>query len=134
MEFQNMLDNIYDQLGEATSKKLVLPNPVIETSTTNTYWKNIKKILQTINRPPDHFVDYMNKEIGNVNWMSSSKSDGLVMIGKYKKQKISNLLCNYMNQYVICNICSSSDTTISKNKNIKGYRLYCKKCVSQYNI
>ena len=84
MDFTNMIDTIYDQLEDSTSNKLVLPNPVIEISTTNTYWKNIKKILQTINRPPDHFVDYMNKEIGNVNWLSSSKSDGLVIIGKYK--------------------------------------------------
>tara|TARA_A100001037_G_C14952475_1_gene545626 strand:+ start:202 stop:606 length:405 start_codon:yes stop_codon:yes gene_type:complete len=134
MDFTNMIDTIYDQLEDSTSNKLVLPNPVIEISTTNTYWKNIKKILQTINRPPDHFVDYMNKEIGNVNWLSSSKSDGLVIIGKYKPAKINGLLYNYVKQYVICNICNSYNTTISKNKHIKGYQLYCKKCLSQYNI
>jgi translation initiation factor 2 beta subunit (eIF-2beta)/eIF-5 len=66
--FNQMLDNVYLQLEEKIVKstsKLSIPVPVIEMSTTNTYWKNIKKILQTINRPGEHFITYLQKELKN---------------------------------------------------------------------
>ena len=49
--FNDMLDDVYIELDILTSNttKLVIPNPIIEKSTTNTYWKNVKKILQLIN-------------------------------------------------------------------------------------
>ena len=101
MDFESMLDNIYENLEQKQKKKLVLPKLEISTSTTNTYWKNVKKFLQTINRGPNHFIEYMNKEIGQTNWVSSSKSDGIVIIGKVNKNKIVTLIQNYTKEYVI---------------------------------
>lgn len=134
--FEEMLDNVYVQLNEIKhpTTKLIIPIPIIEQSTTNTYWKNIKKILITINRPGDHFVDYLNSELKTGNWISSSKSDGLVLLGRFNNKVLTQVLHNYVKKYVICNICKSANTTLDKNKDLRTYVISCNQCNSKYGF
>lgn len=134
--FEEMLDSVYEQLEEMNqpNRKLVIPAPVIEQSTTNTYWKNIKKILMVIDRSPDHFVDFLNKELKTGNWVSESKSDGLVLIGKFKIAQITAVLQEYVKKYVVCNICKSLETKLEKNKDLRCYKVDCTKCHSSYVV
>jgi translation initiation factor 2 subunit 2 len=134
--FEEMLTKVYSQLGELNQpqRKLVIPAPVIEASTTNTYWKNIKKILMVIDRPPDHFVEFLNKELKTGNWVSESKSDGLVLIGKFKIAQITAVLQEYVKRYVVCNICKSLETKLDKSKELRCYRVECTKCNSSYVV
>ncbi len=138
IEFNKMLDIVYNnidtKLKSANSQKLVVPNPVLEYSTTNTYWKNVKKILITINRPPEHFIDFIHNEMKTGEWISSSKSDGVVMKGKHKMDKIMHVLQSYIKKFVICNICNSSNTIIDKNKEVRSYMVKCNKCNSTYAV
>jgi len=130
-----MLDNVYCNLDSSSCSKtkLILPKIELTSSTTNTYWKP-KKLLQLINRDPQHFVTFINNEIGNVTWKSSSISDGLVMIGRIKKNKIQDCVHRYIKQYVICNICKSSKTDLDKNKNTRLIELKCRDCKSVYTV
>ncbi len=134
--FNDMLDDVYSELESITSanSKLIIPDPIMKQNTTNTYWENVKKILQAINRPPDHFIEFLNKELKTGEWISSSKSDGIVMIGKFKPVQIKHVISEYVKKYVICNICKSTDTILEKNKDLRVYYLNCHKCKSQYAI
>ncbi len=138
IEFNTMLDIIYNNIDNKmksqNSQKLIVPNPVIEYNTTNTYWKNVKKILMTINRSPEHFIDFIQTEMKTGEWMSSSKSDGIVLIGKFKMDKIMYVLQSYIKKYVICNICNSSNTILEKNKDLRSYMIKCNKCNSNYSV
>ena len=60
----------------------------------------------------------MDKELGSVNWLSSSKKDGIIIKGKVKKQKIQLLLQEYIKKYICCNICKSLNTKIIKKKKL----------------
>lgn len=133
MDFNTLLDDIYNELEKnKIEKKLVLTPPELDMSTTNTLWKNVKKILKQINRPPDHFINFLNEEIGNANWVSSSKSAGLIIIGKHSKDKINKVLTKYINTYVVCKNCRSTATIITKEKNVKLYKFNCESCNSNY--
>jgi translation initiation factor 2 subunit 2 len=134
--FFKMLNDVYVELDTLTtnSSKLIIPDPIIEKSTTNTYWKNVKKILQSINRSPEHFIEFLNKELKTGEWISNSKSDGIVMIGKFTKNQIMHVISEYIKKYVICNICNSIDTIMDKNKELRSYFVLCNKCKSQYVI
>jgi translation initiation factor 2 subunit 2 len=134
--FIEMLNDVYTELDAINSKtaKLIIPDPVLERSTTNTYWKNVKKILQAINRPPEHFIDFLNKELKTGDWISSSKSDGIVMIGKFTTNQIMHVISEYVKKYVVCNICNSTDTIMNKNKDIRSYYIACNKCKSNIVI
>jgi len=130
--FEYMLNDLYDNLNISKSDKLILPNLDINITTTNTFFKNAKDILKTLKCNPNHYVKFMDKELGSVNWVSSSKKDGLVIKGKVKKNKIQLLLQEYITKYICCNICKSLDTTIIKEK--RNSFLYCNKCFSKTSI
>ncbi len=134
--FYDMLNDVYCDLESISSAntKLIIPDPIMKQNTTNTYWENVKKILQVINRPPDHFIDFLNKKLKTGEWISSSKSDGIVMIGKFKPIQIKQVISDYVKEYVICNICKSTNTILEKNKDLRVYYLHCSKCKSQYTI
>ncbi len=134
--FNDMLNDVYDEIDAITSNstKLIIPNPVIEKNNTNTYWKNVKKTLQIINRPPEHFIEFFNRELKTGKWMSSSKADGIVMIGKFNTNQIMHAISEYVKKYVVCNECNSTDTILDKNIDLRSYFVYCKKCKSQYII
>ena len=133
--FNDMLNDVYSELETISTinSKLIIPDPIMKQNTTNTYWDNVKKILQAINRPPDHFIEFLNKELKTGEWISSSKSDGIVMIGKFKPIQIKHVISEYIKKYVICNICKSTDTVLEKNKELRLYYLHCHKCKSQYS-
>jgi translation initiation factor 2 beta subunit (eIF-2beta)/eIF-5 len=134
--FNEMLNNTYKQIEEKTvcNNKLIVPLPIIEQSTTNTYWKNVKVILKKINRPPEHFIEHVRKELNTGDWLSQSKSDGIVLIGKFNITQITHIVQSYIKKNVICNICNSSNTIFEKNKDLRILFLACNKCNSKYSI
>ena len=48
MEFETMIDNVYNELGENEVCSLIIPPPIIEKSTTKINWKNIKDFLKIL--------------------------------------------------------------------------------------
>ena len=128
MDFNDMLNEIYDNLKHNAKNKLSLPKVELEITTTNTYWKNAKTFIRQLNRGPDHFVDRMNKEVGETNWKTAKKSDGLVIIGKIKKDKIISFTKGYIKKYVMCQVCKSNNTILEKHTSIRQYQ------IKQYQI
>jgi translation initiation factor 2 beta subunit (eIF-2beta)/eIF-5 len=132
--FESMLDDVYAQLGEKQKTKLQIPHPILEIVSTNTQWKNVKDFLKKIKRNPDQFIEYLKLEFDNVNWKTSSKSDGIIIIGKIKKDKIMKVMQQYMNKYVICSSCKSNNSKLLYDNNIKKYKFICKGCLCEYYI
>ena len=130
--FDDMLNNLYTNLVKEKTEKLIIPNLNINITTSNTFFKNAKDILKTLKCNPEHYVRYMNKELGSVNWVSNSKKDGLVIRGKIKVQRIKLLLQEYIKKYICCNVCNSLDTKIIKEKRMEFK--YCNKCYSKISI
>lgn len=137
--FEEMLTNVYSQLGELTqssspNRKLVISDPDIKTSTTNTYWTNIKETLMKINRPPDHFVEFLNRQLKTGHWKSDSLSDGLVLIGKFRTSQLKVVLTEYITQYVVCRSCRTIETELVKKTGLRIYQVECSKCKSVYVV
>jgi translation initiation factor 2 subunit 2 len=132
--FEYMLDSVYSKLGEKQKTKLQIPIPNLNITTTNTYWKNVKEFLKLVKRSPDQFMEYLKTELGEVNWISNSKSDGIVIIGKVKKNKIMKIIQQYMNNYVICKSCKSYNSKLKFDSTIRKYNFTCKDCFCNYNV
>lgn len=130
--FDLMLEDLYSNLNIQKNDKLILPNLIISITTTNTFLKNAKDVLKKLKCNPEHYVKFMDKELGSVNWVSGSKKDGLIIKGKVKKQKIQLLLHEYIKKYICCNVCKCLDTKIIKDKKINY--IYCNKCYSKTSI
>lgn len=136
MNFEERLEEAYQILSQDdVIDKLVLPNPNIEVTTTNTNWSNVKDFLRRVNRPPKHFIDYLAKQLNTeVTQKTSSLKDGLIIIGKHKKQKIAPLIEKYMTESVICKSCSSYNSKIKKDDATRKWVFTCKTCKSTYTL
>lgn len=136
MSFTTRLEEVYDILDTGKeAEKLILPNPNIEVTTTNTYWHNVKDFLKKINRPPDHFIKFLSVQLDTeVTQKTKSLSKGLILIRKHNIKKITPLLEKYMNEFVICKYCKSYNTKIKKDDYIRKYIFRCKKCNCSYSV
>jgi len=132
--FNEMLDYIYLEIDIKKQPQLVLPNLDLNFIGKKCHWKNIKLILKKINRHPDHFFNYFEKDFSNIYWKTSSKSDGLIIEEKTNKNKIINSLHRYINSFVICKSCKSHDTLIIKDNKKRINLFQCNNCNSSYSI
>ena len=135
MNFEERLDKAYENLTKPQVEVLQLPNPDVEISSTNTYWKNPKDFLKKINRPPQHFISFCTKHLNTeVTQKTAKLSEGFVIIGKHKKTTFIPLLKRYISEYVTCKACGSYKTKFKKDDTIRKYQLTCKDCGSSYYL
>ncbi len=136
MSFEEMLIQVYDELeANMVKHKLVVPKPIIEITTTNTFWENAKPIMKILKRPPIHIIEFLTKEIGQeISWKTSNKNDGVVIKHKIAINKISSAISKYITNFVSCKSCSCTNTRFKLEKSIRSYRLICKSCGTNYTV
>jgi translation initiation factor 2 beta subunit (eIF-2beta)/eIF-5 len=136
MEFDKMLDAVYDQLGSKKKDNLVLPPPNVEKNTTRIHWKNIKDFLKVSRSPPDHLFTFIETNLKQkISWFSESISDGLLIFNnKIKAKDISNIMIKYTEEFIICRTCTKSDTQMFKDNEIRKMRIKCNDCKSTYTV
>ena len=135
--FENMLDELYDNLDQCNEiVSVILPEPQLIKNGHNIIWKNVKEFLKIANRPPDHFINYLNKNCNcQINWITDSKSDGIIF--NQKKIKITNIIDYmklYLKEFVICKSCRSYKTMIIKDQSIRKFNFICSNCKNEYYI
>jgi translation initiation factor 2 beta subunit (eIF-2beta)/eIF-5 len=130
-DLNTMIDEAYTYLeNEAKGEPLRLPVLDLEINTTRLHWKNVKTYLKTISRHPDHFMDFLKRELvgKDISWYSSSKADGLLIQGRFqKKEEITRMAIKYVENYVLCPSCKKSNTTLKKISG-KKYVFECLDC------
>jgi len=135
--FDEMLINLYENLNNnKETLNIVLPNPNLIKNGTTFIWKNVKEYLKIVKRPPDHFLNFLRNELNiQINWITNSKSDGLILDHKkIKTDAVINAMKIYLKEYVICKSCISSNTFIQKDKNLRKYNFTCLNCNNEYYI
>lgn len=135
--FDDMLTDIYENMNQTNEKyNITIPEPIILKNRGTLIWKNVKEFLKISKRPPDHFLSFLRKEsIYTINWLSDSKSAGLI----FNQKKIKNdflieKMKTYLQDYVVCKSCKSINTYIEKDKQIRKYNFICTNCNNQYYI
>jgi translation initiation factor 2 beta subunit (eIF-2beta)/eIF-5 len=131
LSFNKMIDEIYTIINiNKSKKKIQLPNLNVDIETNRLYWKNINEFLDLINRPIEHFINYLKYELNNkeINMITSSLEDGIIIHQKYPKlKKIIDVRNKYIEIYVICSSCNSYNTTLTKYIS-KTYNFKCLNC------
>ncbi len=130
-DFNTLVNEAYQLMDRKDNgENLILPNIEVEIATTRLHWKNVKEYLRVICRHPDHFMDFLHKELPGkeINWFSGSKSDGLIIHGKRQKQKdVKEMALKYVENYVICPSCKKADTKMKKESS-KSFEFECLDC------
>jgi translation initiation factor 2 subunit 2 len=72
---------------------------------------NFREVCQALNRDARHMYKYFMKALAT---SGSIHEDYVVLKGKFSSAQLSEVLKNYVEQYVICPICRRPDTRIVK--------------------
>jgi len=125
MNYEKMLDRLYMSLPKQALAKERFEMPVVESHIegTKTIVKNFSSIIKLINRDEKHLLKFITREIGT----SCSISEGrLILNGKFSEKNVTELIHNYIKEFVLCRECNRPDTKFIDRQGVKVMK--CEAC------
>ena len=124
-DYQKLLERVKKQLPKKVfeTKRFEIPEVKVLLHGNRTIIQNFKTICETFNRPPEHVLKYLLRELA-----TAGQIDGIRAIfqGKFLTSAINDLIRRYSDLYVICPLCHKPDTKIIKEG--KFSFLVCEAC------
>lgn len=99
------------------------PPQLMKVGTKKTLWVNYQEICKMMRRNPDHVFQFMMAELGTEGSIDGSQR--LVIKGKFVPQYIESLLKKYIKEYVICQMCKSFNTTLTRDSVSRLHFVQC---------
>ncbi|KAJ0810741.1 putative translation initiation factor IF2/IF5 [Helianthus annuus] len=119
------------ELAADRRRTVMRPPQVLREGTKKTVFVNFMDLCKTMHRQPDHVMTFLLAELG-----TSGSLDGqqrLVVKGRFAPKNFEGILRRYVNEYVICNGCKSTDTNFEKKDRLSF--LICEKVhFTSYNF
>lgn len=118
------------ELAGEKQKTILKPPQVLREGTKKTVFVNFMELCKTMHRQPDHVMGYLHAELG-----TSGSLDGqqrLIMKGRFTPKVFEGILRRYVNEYVICNMCKSTDTLLSREQRL--FILRCQPCGASRSV
>ncbi|KAL2931481.1 Eukaryotic translation initiation factor 2 subunit beta [Bienertia sinuspersici] len=126
----NILRENNPELAGDRRRTVMRPPQVLREGTKKTVFVNFMDLCKTMHRQPEHVMTFLLAEMG-----TSGSLDGqqrLVVKGRFAPKNFEGILRRYVNEYVICNGCKSSDTILSKENRL--FFLRCEQCGSGRSV
>eukprot|EP00240_Pyramimonas_obovata_P015230 CAMPEP_0118921310 /NCGR_PEP_ID=MMETSP1169-20130426/649_1 /TAXON_ID=36882 /ORGANISM="Pyramimonas obovata, Strain CCMP722" /LENGTH=281 /DNA_ID=CAMNT_0006862023 /DNA_START=79 /DNA_END=924 /DNA_ORIENTATION=- len=118
------------ELAGEKQKTILKPPQVLREGTKKTVFVNFMELCKTMHRQPDHVMGYLHAELG-----TSGSLDGqqrLIMKGRFTPKVFEGILRRYVNEYVICNMCKSTDTLLGREQRL--FILRCQPCGASRSV
>jgi translation initiation factor 2 subunit 2 len=130
LSYDQMLEKIYELMGierdESTASVRIKPPKVERIGSKKTAWLNFRSSCETLKRSEDHMSLFFSAEIGS---LTSITQDGALLIrGVLPNTKIESLVRKYIENYVKCPMCRSTNTTLHKDADTRLMTLQCNFC------
>ena len=124
-EYGKLLERAKKLLPEETRKfeRLELPRPICTIVGNRTILQNFKEICTSINRDQQHVLRFLSREMATASSISGSRA---TFQGKFSEEALKKLLDRYVQEFVICPVCSRPDTKMDKQERI--LLLVCEAC------
>jgi len=90
---------------------------------------NFKQIADTLGRPPEHLLKYLQKELATP---GEIKPKGLILGSKVAASMVNSKIRDYANKYVLCPECGKPDTKLIEQG--KAYLLKCTACGAEIRV
>ncbi|KMT17413.1 hypothetical protein BVRB_2g038680 [Beta vulgaris subsp. vulgaris] len=126
----NVLRENNPELAGDRRRTVMRPPQVMREGTKKTVFANFTDLCKMMHRQPEHVMSFLLSELG-----TSGSLDGqqrLVVKGRFAPKNFEGILRRYVNEYVICNGCKSSDTILSKENRL--FFLRCEQCGSARSV
>ncbi|HEX69307.1 MAG TPA: translation initiation factor IF-2 subunit beta [Candidatus Bathyarchaeota archaeon] len=130
-KYEELLERAYSQLPPTIfeSKRFEIPRVRSTIFGMRTIVHNFKEIAETLNRPPQHLLKFLAKEMATAGVIDDERA---IFQGKFENETLQHLVERYTKEYVICPICKRPDTKIVKEKRL--WFLVCEACGAKSSI
>lgn len=117
IDYTELLKNATGQnvaINTAKNEKIRIDNPIIERDGgAHVIWSNYQSVCRAINRPIDHFINFMKTE---TLMDMTIRETGLRVRGRINSSQIGRIIQKYMIQYVKCKYCGSRNTEFTDHR------------------
>ena len=138
-QYEIMVNRIFELLkknkGGVPDKqqKCIVKQPeVVREGTKKTCWTNFQDICDNLGRSSDHLSKFILMELGTEG--SIARETQMILKGRYQEKQIENLLKKYITEYVMCQMCKSIDTILTKDSSIRMFTMTCKRCACTRSV
>ncbi|MGQ9543087.1 MAG: translation initiation factor IF-2 subunit beta [Candidatus Bathyarchaeia archaeon] len=113
-EYIKSLDRALSMIPKKTvgGERFEEPKPEVTVFGTRTVIHNFTELSRRINRPPQHILKFLSKEMATAGTYDGQR---VFFQGKFQEATISQLIHIYITRYVICPICKRPDTRIERS-------------------
>jgi translation initiation factor 2 subunit 2 len=124
-DYDKLLERVWGGLPEKLKKHDRFEIPVADAfiEGNGTIIRNFNDIAQAFNRPADHVMKFLSKELAAPTTVDGSR---VIIQRKLKKQIIDEKIKAYAGEFVICHECGRPDTKVSELENQKIMK--CEAC------
>ncbi|HII71857.1 TPA: translation initiation factor IF-2 subunit beta [Candidatus Woesearchaeota archaeon] len=131
MDYEKMLDKARDEMPESVfeSERFEIPRVTGHIQGNKTILSNFNTIANTLNRPPEHILKYLFKELATP---GTYRNNVLILGTKVPAARINEKIRKYATEFVLCPDCGKPDTKIMKEGEITYLR--CQACGSKHTV
>ncbi|CAO2842552.1 unnamed protein product [Amaranthus hypochondriacus] len=126
----NILRENNPELAGDRRRTVMRPPQVLREGTKKTVFVNFMDLCKTMHRQPEHVMAFLLAEMGTNGSLDGQQR--LVVKGRFAPKNFEGILRRYVNEYVICTGCKSSDTILSKENRL--FFLRCEQCGSGRSV
>jgi|YelNatPaOPRAMG01_1025707.scaffolds.fasta_scaffold02695_9 translation initiation factor 2 subunit 2 len=129
--YEELLDRALSSVKVSGGDRGVFSLPKISVSIMGgtTIVSGFMNVVEYFNRDVKHVLSFLLKELGAAGTISGDK---LILHGRYSGSSIENTLLKYAKTYVICPVCGSRDTYLTKERRVTI--LVCTACGARTSV
>ena len=111
-DFDTMLERARKKIPENVAETIVFEVPKVKTNIqgSRTVVVNFAEIADVINRPQDHLLKYLSKELATAGIIEGRR---VVFQGRFGLMQMQKKIEAYVKEYVLCKQCGRHDTKIT---------------------
>jgi len=131
-KYEELVARLFSMIQKPEEKTTVKIKPpiVYKEGTTRTAWANFPQICNSINRQPEHVLQFVLAEVAST---GSLDGNGRLLIrGRFQQKHMERILRHYIVEYVQCHTCKSLETKLHKENRLLFMK--CDTCGSTRSV
>lgn len=131
MNYKELLKRAHSQLPSeiVEHKRFEIPKPRSFVTGMRTILNNMKEICEAFNRDPPHLLKFLSGEMATAATMRGPRA---IFQGRFGPDTFERLIKRYVNEFVVCPVCTRPDTKIAKEKRFLFLR--CEACGAKSSL
>jgi len=126
MDYDERLDRALEDTPdiEDQADRFEVPDPDVRQEGNVTVYENFQATVRTLDREPDHVVQFLQNELGTSGHIDESGRARLT--GEFRQRRIDDAIDAYVEVFVLCSECGLPDTRLEREQG--ALLLRCEAC------